>query len=380
MEPVPSRPESTAGNGRIVDAFRDAMVTAARHAVIAADASGVAERNGNGAAEHTGNGVAERNGSGVIERYGNGVVERNGTGVIERADSHPSARNGSGVAQPGSSRRERRGDGGGGGGRGRRGDISAIRVSVVVPALNEALNLRHVLANLPDNIFEVVLVPGHSTDDTEIVARSLRPDVRVIHQDRSGKGNALACGFAACRGDIIVTLDADGSADPKEIPAFVGALVAGADFAKGTRAIQGGGSHDMTLLRRLGNRGLTHLANVLHGTHYSDLCYGYNAFWHACLPALNVDIDGFEVETLLNLRAAKSGLRVAEVASFELARIHGRSNLRTFSDGWRVLGTILREWVPKHHRIPHTPPARLEAGRRRAARRSDPGAAAATHD
>ena len=64
-------------------------------------------------------------------------------------------------------------------------------------------------------------------------------------------------------------------------------------------------------------------------------------------------------------------MRVAEVASFELARIHGRSNLRTFSDGWRVLGTILREWVPKHHRVPHTPPTRLEAGRRRAARRAD---------
>ena len=420
MEPVPSRPESTAGNGRIVDAFRDAMVTAARHAVLATDASPVIERNGNGVIEGNGNGVLERNGSGVlerngnIERNGNGVIERNGNGslehngtiehngngvierngngvlernrtierngngVLERNGSHPSTRNGTGLAQPDGARSDRRG--GGGGGRGRRGNISAIRVSVVVPALNEALNLRHVLANLPDNIFEVVLVPGHSTDDTEIVARSLRPDVRVIHQDRSGKGNALACGFAACRGDIIVTLDADGSADPKEIPAFVGALVAGADFAKGTRAIQGGGSHDMTLLRRLGNRGLTHLANVLHGTHYSDLCYGYNAFWHACLPALNVDIDGFEVETLLNLRAAKSGLRVAEVASFELARIHGRSNLRTFSDGWRVLGTILREWVPKHHRIPHTPPARLEAGRRRAARRSEPSAPAATHE
>jgi hypothetical protein len=257
-----------------------------------------------------------------------------------------------------------------GGIRGRRGDISAVRISVVIPALNEALNLRHVLANLPDNIFEVILLPGSSTDDTEQVARRLRPDVRVIHQTRSGKGNALACGFAACRGDIIVTLDADGSADPKEIPAFVGALVSGADFAKGTRAIQGGGSHDMTLLRRLGNRGLTHLANILHGTHYSDLCYGYNAFWRACLPQLNVDIDGFEIETLLNLRAAKSGLRVAEVASFELARIHGTSNLRTFSDGWRVLGTILREWVPKHHRTPHTPPTRLEAGRRRAGRRA----------
>jgi glycosyltransferase involved in cell wall biosynthesis len=280
------------------------------------------------------------------------VIERNGRGAAPAAEEHS----------------ERRGARGA---RGRRGDITSVRVSVVIPALNEALNLRHVLANLPDNVFEVILVPGTSTDDTEIVARTLRPDVRVIHQDRTGKGNALACGFAACRGDVIVTLDADGSADPKEIPAFVGALLAGADFAKGTRAIQGGGSHDMTLLRKLGNRGLTHLANVLHGTHYSDLCYGYNAFWHACLPALNVDIDGFEVETLLNLRAAKSGLRVAEVASFELARIHGRSNLRTFNDGWRVLGTILREWVPKHHRIAHTPPSRLQAGRRRAARRAD---------
>jgi glycosyltransferase involved in cell wall biosynthesis len=253
--------------------------------------------------------------------------------------------------------------------RGRRGNHVTTRVSVVIPALNEGLNLRHVLANMPDSVFEVVLIPGSSTDDTEHVARSLRPDVQIVHQTGHGKGNALACGFAAAHGDIIVTLDADGSANPREIPAFVGALLAGADFAKGSRYIQGGGSHDMTPLRRAGNRALTRLANVLHGTRYSDLCYGYNAFWRACLPLLNVDVDGFEVETLLNLRASKSGLRVTEVASFELARIHGRSNLKTFGDGWRVLGTILREWVPKHHRVPHTLPGRLEAGKRRAARR-----------
>jgi glycosyltransferase involved in cell wall biosynthesis len=310
VKPLSPTADPATGNGQLVEAFRDAMAAAATHA------------------------VGERNGSRPHD--------------------------------PDAQRRNRRA------GSGRRGSVSALRVSVVVPALNEALNLRHVLANLPDGLFEVVLVPGSSTDDTELVARTLRPDVRVIHQTGSGKGNALACGFAACRGDIIVTLDADGSADPKEIPAFVGALVSGADFAKGSRAIQGGGSHDMTLLRRLGNRALTRLANVLHGTHYSDLCYGYNAFWHACLPQLNVDVDGFEVETLLNLRAAKSGLRVAEVASFELARIQGRSNLRTFADGWRVLGTILREWVPKHHRVPHTPPSRLQAGHRRADRRAQP--------
>ena len=255
-------------------------------------------------------------------------------------------------------------------GGGRRGNRSATRVSVVIPALNEARNLRPVLTNLPDGLFEVLLVPGNSTDDTVGVARTLQPDVRVIHQTRSGKGNALACAFAACRGDIVITLDADGSANPEEIPAFVGALLSGADFAKGTRFIQGGGSHDMTLLRQLGNWGLTRLANLLHGTHYSDLCYGYNAFWRRCLPLMNVDIDGFEVETLINLRAAKSGMRVTEVASFELQRIHGQSNLKTFRDGWRVLGTILRERVPRHHRIAHPPPSRLEAGERRAARRS----------
>ena len=255
-------------------------------------------------------------------------------------------------------------------GRGRRGYYAATRVTVVIPALNEGPNLLHVLTNVPDTVFEVVLIPGSSTDDTVEVARRIRPDLKLVHQTSSGKGNALACGFAAAQGDVIVTLDADGSADPREIPAFVGALLSGADFAKGTRRIQGGGSHDMTHLRRVGNGALTWLANRLHGTHYSDLCYGYNAFWRRCLPLLDVDVDGFEVETLVNLRAAKAGLRVTEVASFELARIHGKSNLKTFGDGWRVLRTILREWVPKRHRGRYAAPDRLHAGRREGARRA----------
>jgi hypothetical protein len=365
MEPLPSAAELAASENQRYKAFRDAMVAAATFAVEAPPSS--ERRNGSHAHEAgTANG-GRRNGALAPESAGSSVQER-------RNGHHPENGHGARIQD----RNGRHADGGGGEREerrqgGRRGNISSIRVSVVIPALNEARNLRHVLTNLPDNLLEVVLVPGHSTDATEEVARALRPDIRVIHQTRAGKGNALACGFAACRGDIIVTLDADGSADPKEIPAFIGALVAGADFAKGSRAIQGGGSHDMTVLRRLGNRGLTHLANVLHGTHYSDLCYGYNAFWRACLPQLNVDIDGFEVETLLNLRAAKSGLRVVEVASFELSRIHGDSNLRTFKDGWAVLGTIMREWVPKHHRQPHTPPTRLRAGRRRGGRRAGAG-------
>jgi len=111
---------------------------------------------------------------------------------------------------------------------------------VVIPTLNEARNLEHVLPALPEALHEVILVDGGSSDDTLEVAQRLRPSIRITRQTRSGKGNALACGFAACSGDIIVMLDADGSADPDEITRFVDALVDGADFAKGSRFLADG--------------------------------------------------------------------------------------------------------------------------------------------
>jgi Glycosyl transferase family 2 len=219
------------------------------------------------------------------------------------------------------------------------------RVSVVIPTLNEAKNLPHVFRELPSELYEVVLVDGRSTDGTVEVAREHYPDVRIIGQTGRGKGNALACGFDAARGDVIVMLDADGSADPGEISRFVDALANGADFAKGSRFLEGGGSSDITFLRHLGNRFLCGIVNSLYRTRYSDLCYGYNAFWRHCLAHINVDCDGFEVETLINIRVAKAGLRVEEVPSFERDRLFGESNLRTFRDGFRVLRTILRERV-----------------------------------
>jgi glycosyltransferase involved in cell wall biosynthesis len=219
--------------------------------------------------------------------------------------------------------------------------------------MNEARNLPHVFAELPAWVYEVVLVDGNSTDGTAEIARELFPTVRIVGQAGRGKGNALAAGFAACTGDIVVMLDADGSADPAEIESFVEALCAGADFAKGSRFLDGGGSSDITVTRRAGNWFFSTLVNVMYGTTYSDLCYGYNAFWRRCLSAIPVDCDGFEVETLINIRAARAGLSVAEVPSFERDRIHGESNLRTFRDGFRVLRTIFREW-PRRPTASHT--------------------------
>jgi glycosyltransferase involved in cell wall biosynthesis len=186
------------------------------------------------------------------------------------------------------------------------------KVSVVVPAMNEAKNLPYVLPRIPDWVHEVVLVDGHSVDDTVAVARRLRPDIRVVVQEGRGKGAALRTGFAAATGDIIVMLDSDGSTDPGEIPAFVNALLNGADFAKGSRFVEGGGTSDMTWHRQLGNWGLTMTVRLLFGGSFSDLCYGYNAFWARVLPQLALDADGFEIETMMNVRALREGLKVVE--------------------------------------------------------------------
>jgi glycosyltransferase involved in cell wall biosynthesis len=230
-------------------------------------------------------------------------------------------------------------------------------VSVVVPCLNEERNLPYVFSRMPADVTEVVFVDGGSKDRSVQRARELWPSVVVVNQTRTGKGNALACGFAACTGDIVVMLDADGSTDPAEIPRFLAPLLDGADFAKGSRFLPGGGSSDITRFRRMGNYGLCGIVNGLFRTHFSDLCYGYNAFWRRVLPYMDLPDtratapagqmiwgDGFEVETLINIRMAMSTLRVDEVASMEAARMHGVSNLNAFGDGQRVLSTILREF------------------------------------
>ena len=216
-------------------------------------------------------------------------------------------------------------------------------ISVIIPTRNEAQNLRHVLPYIPSIVSEVILVDGQSTDDTITIARQLLPTIQIIRQKGNGKGNAIRAGIAASTGDIIVMLDADGSADPNEIPRFVEALLAGNDFAKGSRFAKGGGSHDITLLRHAGNYWLSKLVNLLFRTRFSDLCYGYNAFWKHCFDQVKIDSDGFEIETLINIRMHKAKFKIAEVPSFEYPRIHGTSKLHTFRDGWRVLKTILRE-------------------------------------
>jgi hypothetical protein len=220
--------------------------------------------------------------------------------------------------------------------------LPAQTVSLIIPTMNEARNVGDVLDRLPAMVTEVVLVDA-SSDVTKLMARSSRPDIRIISEPAPGKGNALRAGLAAARGDVLVAMDADGSMSPEEIPRFVHPLTHGFDFTKGSRFMAGGGSLDITPIRRLGNRALVEAANVLLGVHYTDLCYGFFALRRLFLESLDLRSTGFEIETEIIVRAQLVGLRIAEVPSVELPRRNGVSNLRTVRDGTRVLRTLLTE-------------------------------------
>jgi hypothetical protein len=101
---------------------------------------------------------------------------------------------------------------------------------------------------------------------------------------------------------------------------------------------------------------------LLFGGGYTDLCYGYNAFWSWVVPVLDLDCSGFEVETMMNVRALRAGLTVGEVPSFEHQRVYGVSNLRTVRDGMRVLRTIVKERLrPAPMQVPPGVPTHVAA-------------------
>jgi hypothetical protein len=252
-------------------------------------------------------------------------------------------------------------------------NLPAPTVSLVIPTMNEARNVTDVLDRLPAMVTEVVLVDA-SSDVTKLMARVSRPDVRIIDEPAPGKGNALRAGLAAARGDVLVAMDADGSMSPEEIPRFVHPLAHGFDFTKGSRFMAGGGSLDITPIRRLGNKALVEAANVLLKVRYTDLCYGFFALRRIFLESLDLRSTGFEIETEIIVRAQLVGLRIAEVPSVELPRRNGESNLRTVRDGSRVLRTLLMERRVQRAAGGGTPPS-VGAGenRRQAAPASGSG-------
>jgi glycosyltransferase involved in cell wall biosynthesis len=187
-------------------------------------------------------------------------------------------------------------------------------------------------------------------DRTVETARSVRPDVVVVKQNGRGKGDALRAGFRAATGEIIVMIDADGSMDPAEIDRFVTPLLNGYDLVKGSRFLAGGGSTDLTPIRRFGSKAFVRMANAFFLAQFTDLCYGFCSFRREFLGSLALTAHGFEIETEIAVHAAKADLRIAEVPSMELERRSGDSNLHAFRDGRRVLRTLIQERLSARRR------------------------------
>ena len=232
-----------------------------------------------------------------------------------------------------------------------------MKIGIIIPAKNEEENIYRLISEIPVEVFEIIVVDGNSVDETYNIAKSHPKCTKVIKQIAKGKGAALSRGFAECVGDIVITLDADGSTDPKEIPSFIHEIIKGNHLVKGSRKMPHGGSEDLTLFRDLGNLFLTRIANILFKTKWSDLAYGYLAISRKLLNQLNIDKyddvyssrlmygQGFEIESLICCRTAKLGYQIKEVPSFERRRWSGSSNLKSIPDGVRALVSIFTEWL-----------------------------------
>ena len=218
--------------------------------------------------------------------------------------------------------------------------IDNKKVSALIPTLNEEGNIKDTILNLPDFIDEVIIIDGYSKDKTAEIAKKLK--AKVIF-DKGKKGSALIQGAKEAKGDILLAIDADGSHKFSELRLFSEAINAGYDFAFGSRFILGGGTSDMTLTRRLGNKFFVILVNLIYDCHFTDLCYGYRAFSKDAFLKLKLKSVGFEIETEMSIRAIQEKCKIIEIPSFEGKRIKGEGKLKTFKDGFRIFKTILKE-------------------------------------
>ena len=226
--------------------------------------------------------------------------------------------------------------------------------TVVVLTLNEIDGVTDVFPKLPLHaIDEVLVVDGGSTDGTlEFFARR---GVRVIRQQRRGRGEAFRLAARHALHDHLVFFSPDGNEDPDDIPKLIAGLAAGHDMVIASRFMVGASSEDddKVLSRRWGTLTFTWLANVLCGRGrpwITDTINGYRAITKAAFHRLAPDAEGYAIEFQMSIRALQLGLRVQEIPTQEAPRIgRGVSKLNAIPVGLKFLGLLVREWA--HPRV-----------------------------
>ncbi len=224
-----------------------------------------------------------------------------------------------------------------------RNKANGTKISIVIPALNEERNMPHLISGIKKIMsgkkYEVIVVDGYSTDNTAVIAEDM--GARIIY-DNVGKGSALIKGLMNASGEILISMDADLSHEPRELTLLVSGIKSGYDICMGSRFIAGGNSEDISAIRAFGNKAFVFLVNALFKSHYSDMCYGYRSFNKKILQKLNLRERGFGIEAEISIKAAKLGLKTIEVPSTEKKRSAEEPKLRTFWDGYIILKTIIK--------------------------------------
>ncbi|MFH1788868.1 MAG: polyprenol monophosphomannose synthase [Candidatus Altiarchaeota archaeon] len=221
-------------------------------------------------------------------------------------------------------------------------------LSIIVPAHNEEENLAKLMAEirntLGDDGYEVIIVNDNSTDGTKKVLEELAgkyPQLKPIHRTPpQGVGHTLRTGFAAASGDIIVTMDADLSHDPNDIPRLIEKLNEGYDIVLGSRYMEGG-EIENTLSRKIISKSFSVFTKIL-GLHVKDATTGFRAHKRLVLEALKLSSVGFEIHIEIPMKAGKKGYWVAEVPIIYHERYAGESKLNYAKEGPRYVKAAVK--------------------------------------
>ncbi len=222
-------------------------------------------------------------------------------------------------------------------------DDRAWRVTVIVPTRNEAVNLRPVLEVAAPFADELLVVDGHSTDDTRQIAEEL--GATVVLDNAKGKGDAIRVGMERATGDVLVFIDADGSHDPRDIPALVQPILDGhADHVSGSRMLGGSDELHATIqqfVRLFGSQIITLSVNYTQNVRLTDCQNGFRAIRKDVALALELQENITTIEQEMVIKTVRLGYRLGEVATHEYVRANGESNFRVL-DVWP---RYVRSWL-----------------------------------
>ncbi|MCX6357523.1 MAG: glycosyltransferase family 2 protein [Candidatus Aureabacteria bacterium] len=217
------------------------------------------------------------------------------------------------------------------------------KVSLVIPCYNEEEGIRYILAQRPPLVDEVVVVDNNSTDRTAEVARS--GGAIVVNERERGYGRAYKRGLAAASGDIIVTMDGDGTYPPQAIELLLFVMTTeDADFISAMRWYSKSGEHK-SKLRLLGNFILSATIRILFMRYIYDTQSGMWVFKRALLPRLEVRSDGMAFSEEIKIEAFTTrGVRAIEIPIYYGSRI-GTSKLSLWKDGFVNLVFAFKKWL-----------------------------------